>query len=887
MNSNRLNALDCAPRIFPSAMMQLLSTFRNQSRSGFLICLLLVFFSIACSALRAQSSSYTTQSQNQAPCSDPASLNTGDCTGTSSGNAAPLDTGGTTIDTGGATDGTAPLRAGVPRPTQPSSYSDTENLLRTSQQQAQRTSTPVAPVRRPEPLTELQKFFAVTTGQVLPIYGQHLFDRSPNSYTPLALAPVPADYLIGPGDELRIRVWGQVNFQSNLSVDRTGEIFLPQVGAIHVGGVRFDQLSELLNGAIGRIYRGFNLAVNLGQTRAIQVYITGQARMPGQYTISALSSLVDALFASGGPAANGSLRDIQLRRGDRILTHFDLYDLLEHGDKSKDVPLLSGDVIYMPPIGAQAAVTGSVRAPAIYEVKPGEPLSSLIAYAGGATSVASESRISIERVRGHEDRAAMEVGFDAAGLATPVADGDLVRIYAITPMYRSTVTLRGNLANPGRFGWHAGMRLSDLIPDRESLLTRDYWWRRTQLGLAAPDFEPVANFNRMAQPTDGTPRTLDRTQQYSQAGEYSETNPTAASNDTTQNSSQRRTTNSSIADMDQDSRTSNGTPTTAVRNLAPEINWDYAVIERLDPEALKTVLIPFDLGRLVRDHDSSQNLELKPGDVVTIFSAADIRIPIAHQSKIVVLEGEFAHPGAYSVQPGETLRQLIEHAGGLSPNAYLYAASFTRISARRQQQARIDEYVNALSMRIQRSTAAIGSMSSNGQDMSGLAAAQQSTQQLLLELRQIKASGRIVLDIGPHASGLSAIPTLSLEDGDRFVIPSRPENVNVVGAIYNQSSYVYSNGRRVGDYLHLSGGPTSDADRKHAYLIRANGTVVSKSQASGGFGGGFDRLLMYPGDSIVVPEKTLRPSSMQSFIGWSQSFSQMAMGAATISLLTQ
>ena len=330
---------------------------------------------------------------------------------------------------------------------------------------------------------------------------------------------------LGQGDELRIRVWGQVNFQSNVRVDRAGEIYIPvsQIGPVHVAGLPYSELQQHLRDAVGRVYRNFDLLADVGQIRAIQIYITGQARRPGMYTVSSLSSLVDALFASGGPSVQGSLRSIQLRRGSETVTQLDLYDFLIRGDKSKDVKLLSGDVIFIPPVGAQAAVTGSVRSPAIYELKPHESLADLIADAGGASTVASDARISIERIVNHSERHAMEVAYDAQGLGTAVADGDLVRVFSMVPKYNQTVTLRGNIANPGRFAWKAGMRVSDLIPDKESLLTRNYWWKRTQLGLPAPDFEPTEGFSRMRQPLDNNPITLrpsDTSRGYGQQNQW-------------------------------------------------------------------------------------------------------------------------------------------------------------------------------------------------------------------------------------------------------------------------------------------------------------------------------------------------------------------------------
>ena len=294
----------------------------------------------------------------------------------------------------------------------------------------------------PEPLTEFQKFIASTTSQVLPIFGANLFRRVPSTFAPLNMTPVPSDYVIGPGDELRVRVWGQVNFQANLQVDRAGDVYLPQVGPVHVAGMPFSDLDGHLRKAIGRVYRNFDLTADIGQIRAIQVYVAGQARRPGVYTVSSLSTLVDAVFASGGPSIQGSMRHIELRRGSDVVTDFDLYGLLVHGDKSKDVKLLPGDVIFIPAVGAEVAITGSVRTPAIYELREGESLDGLIADAGGVSAVAAEARVSIERISEHHDRFAMEVSLRCEWLE----DGLGGRRFGACVLDRSAVSEDGDVA---------------------------------------------------------------------------------------------------------------------------------------------------------------------------------------------------------------------------------------------------------------------------------------------------------------------------------------------------------------------------------------------------------------------------------------------------------
>ena len=879
---------------------------------------LLILISSLTTALYAQlpsqgGNSAGAESPSATDCSDPLLANTPECSSQTQQGTTTLPT----QQTGSPLPGEYGTQSGNPN----RNYSDIEQLSRQTTTRNQARQAPLAP----EPLTEFQKFVASTTGQVLPIYGANLFSSVPSTFAPLDMTPVPPDYVIGPGDELRIRVWGQVSFQTNVRVDRSGEIFLPQIGPVHVADMSFSALGAHLRGAIGRVYRNFDFTVDVGQIRAVQVYVSGQARRPGVYTVSSLSTLVDALFASGGPSVQGSMRHIQLRRGSAVVTDFDLYNLLVDGDKSKDVKLQSGDVIFIPPAGPQAAVTGSVRYPAIYELRADESLAGLLANAGGVTSVASEARVSIERIENHSDRHAMEVAYDASGLATPLADGDLVSVFSIVPIYRKTVILRGNIANPGRFAWRPGMRISDLIPDKESLITRNYWWKRAQLGLPAPEFEPIPGFDNLRQPAENHAITMQRSLQESRStsnqpvyqqgqpvyqqgqpgyqqdqswyqqgqSEYPQGQPGYQQDQSglqqNQNlSAQQRAGSSSLATA-QTTSTGRFLPPaqrTEIRALAPEIDWNYAVIERLDPDTLKTTLIPFDLGKLVLQHDVSQDLELQASDVVSILSEADIRVPIAQQTKIVRLDGEFVHAGVYTVQPGETLRHLVERAGGLTPSAYLYGSEFTRESTRALQQARIDEYVQSLSMEMQRSTLAMASSSTSSQDLTSAASAQNSERDILASLRQIRATGRVVLRFTPDSSGTSSFPDITLEDGDRFVIPPVPATVNVVGAVYDQNSFLYAQARRAGTYLQLAGGPNRDADRNHEFIIRADGEVVSSVRGKTIWTGSeFNNLRINPGDTIVVPEKTIKPSAMQGLLNWSQLFSQFALGAAALSVL--
>ncbi len=798
----------------------------------------------------------------------------------------------------------------------------------------------------PEPLTDFQKMVASTSGQVLPIYGRDLFRGVPSTFAPVDQVPVTPDYVIGPGDEVRIRVWGQVNFNADVKVDRSGDIYLPQVGRIHVTGTAFSDLSQQIRAQIARVYRNFDLTVDLGQLRSIQIFVVGQARRPGAYTVSSLSTLVNALFASGGPSVQGTMRGIQLKREGKVITTFDFYDLLIRGDKSKDARLLPGDVIFIPAVGPQVALTGSVRKPAIYELIRGEgtgpesgasqssnSIQELINDAGGLSTIASGSRMSIERIDDHRDRETVEVALDTAGLATVLRDGDVVTVLSIVPKFQQTVTLRGNLANPGRFAWHQGMKLSDLIPDRPSLITRNYWWRRAQLGLASPEFQPLDGRGALFQPmipgylpkplapmTSTTPLgsanfgTPPQTMSQPYAQEVvpgwqtqpsdNAQNPGALpDNSSTSNSSTSNTSNaqrstaiaaqaessgSTLAGQQSEVITQNvatAGPKVGVTLSAPEIDWNYAVIERLDPNTLKTSLLSFNLGKLIINHDPTQDLLLQPGDVVTIFSQADIRVPLNEQTKFVRLDGEIVSAGVYSVAPGETLRDVVQRAGGFTPNAYIFGSEFTRESTRVFQQQRLDEYVQSLELQIQRGALNAAASAVSAQDTAAANAASVNQQGLLSKLHQLRATGRIVLEVKPDSTGVDSIPDIQLQDDDHFIVPSVPASVNVVGAVYDQNSFLYKSQRRAGDYLQLAGGPNRDADKGHIFIIRADGSVYSKERANGLWGNNFAATRINPGDSIVVPEKVLGTSVLRSFINWSQVFSQLALGAAAISVL--
>ena len=337
----------------------------------------------------------------------------------------------------------------------------------------------------PDARIGFQDFVKELAGRDLPIFGADLFKNVPTTFAPVDNVPVTADYVIGPGDEIVIRAWGQLDMDYSDLVDRTGGLNIPRVGTIQVAGIKYQDLAAHIKNSIGRIYRSFELSVTLGQLRSIQVFVVGQARRPGAYTVSSMSTLVNAVFAAGGPASAGSMRQIQLKRGNKVVTELDLYDLLINGDKTKDVALLPGDVIYMPPVGALVAINGSVNVPAIFELKKDGTLADLMGWAGGLANTASGQKATVERIDNRRVRKVEEFNLDSGTARVGLRDGDLVTIYALSPRIENSVSLRGNVAQPLRAPWRQGMRVRDLIPDAKALLSREYWSRKNQFDIVS------------------------------------------------------------------------------------------------------------------------------------------------------------------------------------------------------------------------------------------------------------------------------------------------------------------------------------------------------------------------------------------------------------------
>jgi protein involved in polysaccharide export with SLBB domain len=732
----------------------------------------------------------------------------------------------------------------------------------------------VEPAPPPKP-TEFQRFVEGATGRLLPIFGASFFAQAADSFQSLDNVPVSADYTIGPGDEIITRAWGSIDVDYRSTVDRNGMLNLPKIGSFNVAGVKAADLERNLRAQIGRLFTNFNLSVSLGQLRGLRVFIVGPARRPGVVTLSSQSTLLSAIVAAGGPSPSGSMRKILLRRDGKIISELDVYEFLGQGDKSKDVQLVAGDVVVFQPAGPRVAITGALDTPAIFELKSAEePIRDVLRYAGGAPVLANPNRVQLERIDPSQPLAKRFVQtfrLDQSGLQTQVRDGDVVTLLQISPQFANAVTLKGHVAQPLRYPYTPGMRIRDLIPDRDALITPDFYRRKNLLVQVIDDQDRL----RLGEDVDGGDRAdrtaADSTVAGRSAAEFAR-NPggspgaaappanaargTAADRSALDRQIDERQRNDQTQGIREEDRLAAARARRTPATLFDELNWDYATIERLNPD-LTTQVIPFNLGKAVLQGDEANNIALAPGDVVTVYSQRDVRVPVARQTRLVSLEGEINAPGIYQLEPGETLRHLLSRAGGFTPQAYVYGLELSREETRVRQRENLKTAISRLEAL---SAVQAARDAANRRDEAAGAAAttvvsSAATQAQVSRLSRIEPNGRIALELAPDVNTIDALPDLPLEHGDRISIPPRPGFVTVAGAVVNSNAFVWKPGRTAGDYLRLAG-PDVAADTDSMFILRADGTVSSAGESHGFFGrGGLDSQVLQPGDALVVPNQ--------------------------------
>ncbi len=297
-------------------------------------------------------------------------------------------------------------------------------------------------------------------------FGYDMFTERSANFAPPEIATVPPSYKIGPGDNLLVNMWGRVDMELDLTVNREGRVFIPKAGDIVCYGLNLEELQKRFRERLSKVYSEFNLSVTLGKIRTIKVYIYGDVKQPGGYTLSSLSTLFNALYAARGPNERGSMRKVRLLRGGETVNQVDLYDFLLSGDSSDDSKLESEDVVFVPLAGEMVTVNGEVRRPAIYELTGGEQIDGVIALAGGMKPTAYGSRVMIDRIGDNDSRKILDVDLTSQSETnSPIVmqGGDEVTVFSIDEIHDNVVYLSGHVKHPGTYQCEERPTVSDLI----------------------------------------------------------------------------------------------------------------------------------------------------------------------------------------------------------------------------------------------------------------------------------------------------------------------------------------------------------------------------------------------------------------------------------------
>lgn len=717
------------------------------------------------------------------------------------------------------------------------------------------------------PLSNFQRFVAEATGKVLPMFGEKALITQ-DLWNDVSL-PVSSDYLVTPGDILVVRTTGGIEIDYINSVDRNGNISLPKVGTFNVAGVKARDLEGVIRGKVSKFFKNFELSVSLEQTGAVNVFVAGQALNPGMKQIAGSNTLASAALSVAQPGPNGSFRGFELRRGGQTVGTFDLYELLQNAQYGQDVRLQTGDIIYVNQVGTRVALNAESPQAAIFELKEGETLQDILAISGIDQTLLKQDVVIIEGVNpqnANAPRVSEKLSWGRA-MGSTLKDGDVVTLFEAKQAFSNAVTLKGNVAYPSRYPYFEGMRVSDLIPNNDALIPPSYYEQRNALARNQNEARKQA---KLRANQNSALAVLN-------AGQ------TKAESPMDEGATEQTEAGKSLM---QANAAGNAQPTVeeTVKNLIPQVNWEYAVVERLNKGSLQPELYPFNLRKALAK-DQTENLVLQPGDVVTIFSADDAAIPKSRKTTLVKVSGEVASPGFYQVTPGETLRDVLVRAGGLTNDAYLYGTKLMRKSIQAQQKEQLMRALDQAERQLQAAETADATSALNAGDAGTARSVAASQRAYLDKLRNITPDGRIVMDVDSNANSIAYLPPITLEDGDSVFIPPTPGQITVFGSVYSQGAFAYRQGLSVYDYLDKAGGAAKSSDEGAVFVIRANGKVDSAQQGWIPFVSGLVGANALPGDTIYVPEDYERISFMKGLLDVSTVIYQLGLGVAAFDTL--
>lgn len=698
-------------------------------------------------------------------------------------------------------------------------------------------------------------------------FGYDLFDRTPSTFAPMTNVPVPSDYVVGAGDELSVQLYGSQNRTIRLTVGRDGIVSFPELGPINVAGQRFSSVKSSIESRVERQLIGVRANVSMGDTRSIRIFVLGEARNPGTYTVSSLATITSALYAAGGIKPIGSMRHVELKRQGVLVRSLDLYDLLIRGDTTDDDKLQQGDVIFVPPVGSTVSVAGELHRPAIYEIKNESTVADLINLAGGLTSQADPIKAMLSRVDESERRVVLRVDlFGPNAQAQKLRNGDVLRVTRLKPTLDAGVSLQGHVFTPGNYEYRAGMHLSDIIhsvddlepnADLHYLLIRREIPPDRRISVVSVDLSEALKAPGSAADVQLQPR--DQIMVFDLASGRDHIIQPVLDELRLQSNIDHPT---AVVHVDGRVKVPGEYPlesgmkiTDLVRaggGLADAAYGGKAELTRYrveDGQTRRTELIEIDLADALRG-DPKENLTLEPFDILSVKEVSQW-----HTQEAVTLAGEVRFPGRYDIKRGETLVSVLARAGGLTEFAFPEGSVFTRDELKRREQDQMD----MLAQRMQTDLAAMavagvasGAPGGANTNVIGLG------QSLLGQLHAQKAVGRLVIDL-PHM--MHARPgspyDVILRDGDQLIVPRFQQQVTVIGEVQSVTSHLYAPGLSRDDYIALSGGTTNRADRSRIYVVHANGSVVAV-EGHRWFQPNGSQMQIKPGDTIVVPLDTER-----------------------------
>ncbi len=734
--------------------------------------------------------------------------------------------------------------------------------------------------------------FPSTVDQGLKQFGYEFFRGTPGRFKSWADFPVDDSYVLGPGDSFRIHLWGKIEQVHTVTVERDGSVSIPRVGQVVLAGLTFGEAKKLLKKRFAEYYPDFSMGLTMQRLRTLQVFVVGAVHKPGAYPLSSLSTVIQALYAAGGPTKNGSLRKIKVNRGGRTVATVDLYNFLIGGDRSDDLRLKTGDTVVVPVIGPVVGVAGNVRRPAIYELNGPATIGQVLALAGGVMATGHLHNVVVERVKQNQRRIVKSFNLaasQASGSADsdmPVQDGDLVKVYPVYRQMTEVVFLEGHVKYPREYELKPGMRVGDLLKSYDDLMPEPFLARADVIRLVPPDLHPkVISFDLggLLEGDQGQNiklQNLDRVIVYA----YQEKAPVASVS--IRGAVQRPGTyrlydGMRIKDL-----------IFMAGNLTAMAYEDDATLSRIvaGKERTETIILKFAPAKAVAG-DQADNILLRPNDSVFIRQIPKYGEALERK---VILDGEFVFPGEYFYTEGERISHIIARAGGFTEDAYLFGAVFQREEIKAVQGRLVKEYISKLEEEVLTLAAQSAQTSLEEEETAIILKTLNAKRQLLEKMRSAKPTGRMVVDLNKVVKMPNSDFDLKLQPGDRLIVKKRPDYVNVLGEVYNQTALLVVPGKKVGYYLSKVGGTTDTADEKQIYLVRADGTVISKRQ-SGMFGlstwdsekdrwqlGSFEDLRVHPGDTIIVPKKVEKYPWLRVVKSVTQIMYQIAVAAGVI-----